>query len=131
MIYTLDASALMAFLLKEKGDLKVKAILKTESKPFIHAINLLEVKYKIKQKHSDKWPEIKKLVDKLPLTVTELTSPKITDYACYLKSKHALSLADSIGLGLAKFMGNIFLTADRRELEVIAKTEKVKIEFLR
>lgn len=131
MIYTLDASALLAFLKKENGYQKVANTFNVESKPFIHAINLLEVEYKIKRHYPERWEPIKKRIDKLPLTVTQLISPKITEYARYLKSKHALSLGDSIGLGLAKFMGNIFLTADRHELEKIAKDEKVKIEFIR
>lgn len=131
MNYTLDASALLAYLKQEKGYDKVKKVLKENGKPFIHAINLLEVEYKIKAKMPSLWKNIKKRLEKLPLTTAQLLIPEITDYARHLKATYALSLADSIGLSLNEFLGTTFLTADRQELESIKKQEGLKIEFLR
>lgn len=132
MTCVLDSSALLVIIKKETGSEKVEAVLSLKPEPLIHAINLFEVHYKVKQMFAE--PLNRRTMawlKKAPVTVVELLSPQITDYGRYLKSKHHLSLADSIGLGLAKFLDYPFLTADRRELELIAKTEKVKIEFLR
>ncbi len=132
MTYVLDASAILALIQSEPGGETVKKVLKKKPKPFMHAINILEVEYKLRRKQPKALAEKSiRWLKKAPLTVAEVLTPQITNYSRYLKSKHNLSLGDSIGLGLAKFIGYPFLTADRRELEPIAKSEKVKIEFLR
>ena len=129
--YTLDASALMAFTQKEKGYEKLKKILKNSPRPFMHSINFLEVEYKSKMKFPHLWPQSKKVFKHLPITIAQLLTEEITDYSRYLKTKYHLSLADSIGLAFSKFADTTFLTCDHHELEVIAKNETVKIEFLR
>lgn len=132
MSYVLDASALLALIQNEKGGDKVEAILGKKHKPFIHAVNLLEVEYKLKRQHTKSSAEKSiRWLKKAPLTIAEVLTPQITNYARYLKSKYPLSLGDSIGLGLANFLDYPFLTADRQELAPIAKAENLKIEFIR
>ncbi len=132
MTYVLDASAILALLKKEKGYLKVKKILAAKPKPFVHAINRLEVEYKLKKFYTgQKLTEMMSWMKRAPMMTVELLTPEITDYARKLKTDYSLSLGDSIGLALAKWVGYAFLTADRQELIPIAKSEKVKIKFLR
>lgn len=132
MTCVLDASALLALIQDEKGGEKIKTILEKKPKPFIHAINILEVEYKLKRKHPKLSAEKSiRWLKKAPLTIAEVLTPQITNYSLYLKSKYHLSLGDSIGLGLANFLGYSFLTADRHELAPIAKAENIKIEFIR
>ncbi len=133
MTYTLDSSAIIALLGQESGHQIVEKALATTPKPFIHAINFLEVDYILKKTHPKKiYQDLRKILESFPLTVAELFTPEITDYARYLKTKHKLSIADSIGLALSRFMDTTFLTSDRHELEIIAKNEPhLKIEFLR
>lgn len=132
MSYILDSSAILAVLRKEKGAEKVEKALEQKPQPLMHTINHLEVRYKTKQLFPGERGE-KCLIwlKSAPFTIVELITPQITDYAQHLKSNYHLSLADSIGLALAKFMNYPFLTADHHELEPISKTEKVKIEFIR
>lgn len=129
--YTLDASAVIALLNKEVGNEKVGKILEKKPSPFMHAINALEVDYNLKKNYPQPtYKELKSIFRNFPITIAELINSDITDYAEYLKAKHRLSIADSIGLGLSRFLGTTFLTKDRHELEAVAATEDVTIEFL-
>jgi len=133
MTYVLDASSLLALIQEEKGaDIVAKTFNNKAQPPLIHAINLLEIEYKLRRKHPEKYIKATmKWLKETPITVAEVLTHQITDYARYLKSNYHLSLADSIGLGLAKFMDIPFLTADHHELDIIAQKENVKIEFIR
>ena len=132
MSYILDASAILALIKKEKGYKKVDASLDEASPPFIHAINKLEVEYKLKQIYSPKGAkDLLEWIEETPIVTAEFLGKEITDYARYLKTNYPLSLGDSIGLGFSKFMNLPFLTADRHELLPISKKETVHIEFFR
>lgn len=121
----------MAFLYEEKGYEKVKKLLEGALKPFMHALNVLEVQYKTNRKDKKSALKNKRILSKLPLNVVHLTDDNILNYACHLKSEYELSIADSIGIASSRFLKTTFLTADRRELEPIAKAENLNIEFIR
>lgn len=131
MTYTLDASALLAYLYDEKGKEKVKEAFTQKFKPLMHAVNLLEVEYKSKKKMGLDWDKVKKRLSKLRFNTVHLLGPEVMDYARHLKSTYHLSLADSIGLSTSELLETTFLTADRQELAPIQKKEGLKIEFIR
>jgi PIN domain nuclease of toxin-antitoxin system len=104
-IYILDACSLIAHFVKETGFEKILKLLKNAADEKIvlqmHKVNLLEFYYDIYKR------------------------------AGRLKASCRLSLADAIGLGTAITVKGTFVTADRHEISLIEKQEKMPILWFR
>jgi predicted nucleic acid-binding protein len=131
----LDASALIAFIKKERGYKEIeKLFLLAESKGsslFIHQINFIEFIYKCHQIFE--LPEFNKIIGDLQtplLGVMNYMDADIGFYAGHLKSEYHLSLADAMGMACAKVMKGRFWTADKALLS-IAEKEKIELRIFR
>jgi predicted nucleic acid-binding protein len=135
MINILDASALVAFIKKEKGYEKIeKLFLSAESRKesvFMHHVNFIEFLYKIRQIFTrNKCNEIISDLQTPFFGVMNYSDSEIGFYTGYLKSEYRLSLADAIGLAYAKNMDGRFWTADRLLLPV-AEKEDIAVNLFR
>jgi len=131
----LDASALLAFLKKEKGWENIEKLLSSSQKNgtsvFIHALNFVELIYKCEQIFGPK---------KTHQIIADLQSPflgiinyldtDLTLFVAHLKANYHLSLAEAVGLAHTKIMNATFWTADNA-LEDIAKKEKISFQSIR
>lgn len=131
----LDASALLAFIKKEKGYEKIEKLFidaeKSGSSLFISQINYIEFIYKIRQNYNTK--QFNNIVADLQsplLGIMNYFDAEIGFYVAYLKATYHMSLADAIGLASSKIMKGRFWTADRALAE-IAKKERIELQLFR
>jgi len=131
----LDASALIAFIRKEKGYEKIeKLFLDAEKRHvsiFIHQINFIEFLYKIEQIYGH--DTFRKIIADLQspfLGVMNYMDSDLAMYCGHLKSKYHLSLADATGLSYSKIIEGVFWTGDRALLPV-ATEEKIELQLFR
>lgn len=131
----LDASALIAFIKKEKGYGEIEKLFldaeKMNNSLFIHQINFIEFIYKMRQIFS--LNEFDRIIADLQTPLLGVMNYMDTDlafYAGHLKSEYHLSLADSMGLACSKIMKGRFWTADKA-LSPIAKKESIDITLFR
>jgi len=135
-IYVLDASALVAFLLKETGGEKVLDVYKNAVtgtiRLLINKINLLEVYYGFYRVHG------KAMADKMTAAVKASPIEIVSDIddALYmeagrLKASYKISLADSFALAQAKVTNGILLTSDHHELDAVDANEPIQFLWIR
>jgi ribonuclease VapC len=112
----LDASAVLAFLLAEPGEDRVKDALLSES--MMTTVNFAEVvtKYVLRGATA----EARKLQDQLPVTLIAVDEELALDAALIaaITKPYGLSLGDRICLALGRRAARPILTADRQWLHV-------------
>lgn len=137
VIYVLDACALIAFLDKEEGwdkvrDLLTQAALSTKTKVFMSAVNFIEVYYdRLRLPDSGKAGKFLQFAFASPVIVINDISWTEIDEASRLKSLYPMSLADAIGVALAKSRGAFFVSSDHGELDAVDEREDVPFFWLR
>lgn len=124
----LDASAILAFLLREPGQDRVMEALLTE--PQMTTVNFAEVVSKYVLRGAAAQGE--RLRDELPVLFVPVDEDLALRAALMVAvtRSHGLSLGDRICLALARRTGLTVLTADRAWLEV-AGTLGVTVESIR
>ena len=124
----LDASALLAFLLNERGKERVAEALMDE--PRMTTVNFAEVAAKYVLRGAK--DRAATLADRLPITLVSVDEDLATRAAMMADVTRAagLSLGDRICLALGQRSGQTVLTADRAWLDVADKVGAV-IEVVR
>jgi predicted nucleic acid-binding protein len=135
MMEILDASALIAFLRKEKGYLVIKDLLndaiKNKYSVFLHQINYIEVVNRSLKLLGE--TETKNILAAFPQTLIGIANymdDALASIATSIKSSYHLSMADAIGLAFAKKVDGRFWTADKA-LKPIADREKINLKLIR
>jgi predicted nucleic acid-binding protein len=134
VIYTLDASAIIAYLRGEPGADIVSAILSDPTHVCVaHALNLCEVYYDF-YRASGETAAGEAMRDILSLGV-QLRSDLSIDFwqtAGALKATvRRISLADCFAVTLAQAVGGTLLTSDHREFDPLAKQGVCAFAFIR
>jgi predicted nucleic acid-binding protein len=134
-IYVLDACAVIAVLLKEKGydligELYEKAA-RNEIQMIMHRINLLEVYYKIYHKISPITADdtINKITQS-NLNILPDLDDQIFKHVAYYKHSYEISFADTFVLASSKKYNGTIVTADH-EFDPIEQQEKIPILWFR
>lgn len=129
MSYVVDASALLAYLRRETGRDRVRAVLPTQ--PIVTSVNLGEVAHRLTLMH---WPrdEILSVLTDLPLTVVVVDRQLALEagLAAAVAKPYGLSFADRVCLMLAKHLDLPALTSDQKWAEA-ADALGVKVELIR
>lgn len=131
MRYVLDASAVMAYLRGETGAERVEAILSRPSSDIaMHAVNLLEVYYKIASYGGETAAaEAMDDLDVFGIRIHEKVDKPLRLRAGFFKSRYPfLSLADSICIALAEQTRASVVTSDRPFANV---KDGVKLDLIR
>jgi PIN domain nuclease of toxin-antitoxin system len=129
----LDASALIAFLRGEPGADVVEGYLGPENSIYAHALNLCGVYYDFMGAAGEVSAE-NAIQDILLLGVQERgdMSPDFWRSVGKLKADYRrVSLADCCGLTLTGSPGAVLISADRHELEPIARASVCPVKFIR
>jgi PIN domain nuclease of toxin-antitoxin system len=116
MTYVLDTSAVMAFFLDETGAEEADRILRqTEYSCHIHAVNWIEVFYKMREKGND--AAARSAVDELNrygVTVVDVAVETFRLRVAEIKIAHPfLALGDCFAIGLAGWLQGEVVTADK------------------
>jgi ribonuclease VapC len=122
MIRVLDSHALLAFLEKQPGYEKVRALLVSalESQTFLlmTSVNYGEVYYiTMRECGREKAEEIERIVRTLPIEIVEADWPLARE-AARIKAAHKMSYADCFAAALAKSRRGEVVTGDR-EFEAV------------
>jgi PIN domain nuclease of toxin-antitoxin system len=134
MKVVLDASALIAFLRGEPGaDVVERHFERQAHSLYVHALNLCELYYDFFRAAGEASAE-SAVQDILLLGVRERNdmTPDFWRAVGKLKAEHRrVSLADCCALALAGSLGATLLSADRHELEPLARASVCLVEFIR
>lgn len=130
MKFVLDASAIIAYLRDEPGADRVAELLVRPSVIHVHAVNLLEVYYKLVAFGGDlAASEALDELRSLGFVLHDRIDDKLTLRSGFFKSRYPfLSLADSVCVALAETLRATTLTCDRPFANV---QDKVDVELLR
>jgi predicted nucleic acid-binding protein len=131
--YVLDACAMIAFLRRESGAEMVEQLLRAPRNVCMaHAINLCEVHYQFIRSDGEATADgaIATLLD-LGLMTIEMLDDSLWRDASHLKAANRLSLADAVGLALARSLNATFVTSDHHELDALADAGVCRIRFIR
>jgi PIN domain nuclease of toxin-antitoxin system len=134
MKVVLDASAMIAFLRGEPGADVVEHYFEPQAHSlYAHALNLCELYYDFFRADGEASAE-SAVQDILLLGVHERNdmAPDFWRAVGKLKAEHRrVSLADCCALALARSLGATLLSADRHELEPLARASVCLVEFIR
>ena len=134
MNIVLDASAVIAFLRGEPGGEVVQSYVSRRSDTlFIHAINLCEIYYDFMRAFDESSAETA-VTDLFRLGVRERDDLDAGFWRAVakLKAEHRrVSVADCCAVPLAQRAGATLLSADRHELEPLARGSVCSVEFIR
>ena len=136
VFYILDACAIIAFLLKEPGGDKIRALFrsaeKSEVQIFLHNLNLLEIYYGLRRSFGEVSSSVRlDYIKHLPIRfLPEIGGDSFIE-AGRLKASYKISLADAILLSEASVLGATVVTADHHELDAVEKVEPIKFFWIR
>ena len=132
MRYILDAYAVVAWLEKEKGYLRVVELLgkahKKELKLAMSVVNFGEVFYRTAKMHGIE--EAKRVEGRLRILPIEIIAPleeRLVMHAAYLKAQYPISYVDAFAAALTEQEKATLLTGDPDFKRV---EKKIKIEWL-
>lgn len=133
MIYVYDSSALLAYLNEEPGGDIVGELLADETiTHYIHAINMLEIFYRIAR--LDDVLVARNAIADLRTTLLQERADLDAAFwedAATLKADHVVALGDCCGLALARRLGAEFVTADRGDMKTATAAKVCKITLIR
>ena len=133
--FCIDACALIAYIKNEEGADIVENVFDRaaagDAVVYMSAVNLSEVIYNFRPEKTDAemnvlWQRIRNL----PVTIVREIADTIINTAAFLKSRNKMSLADSLGLAVAKEFGAAFVTSDHTELKPIPQHERISFLWL-
>jgi len=130
--YILDACALIAFFNGEKGAELVYVALGNNNGIYISIVNVYEIYYDMYRRGGEeKANELLAEIEKLPLTIIEEVNRDVIKYAAFFKVNFSISLADSIVLGLGKYLKASIVTADHHKFDSIEDKKMVNFYWIR
>ena len=135
-IFVLDACAMIALLREEDGsdvveDIFVKA-LEENVTIRMNKLNLLEVYYDtFRLYNKETADELFENATNLPIQIIPEISDDVLKEAGRLKCTYRISLADSVALAEASISGGSLLTSDHHEFDIVEKSEKINIHWIR
>lgn len=135
MMEIVDASALLAFIKKEKGGELINKLFEDAAAKkysvFIHQVNYIEVTKKLLKFFGE--DETQKVLANLQqpfFGVSNYTDDRLAMHASWIATRKNISLADAIGLAFTKIMEGRFWTADTALKEVAAE-QKIHLQLIR
>lgn len=120
-VFTLDSSALLAYLIGEPGSAIVGGLLlDPQARRLAHTVNLVEVAYHVERVSgaAARGAALEALKAD-GVTEKRTLSASFALRVSHLKSLHRMALGDAFGLALALHTGGAFVTADRHELAAL------------
>lgn len=137
MIVVLDASALIAFLRDESGAAAVEAMLvsaalESEGLCYVHLLNVIEVFYDTHRQTGEAAAQLAlaEMASAGVITRADMDDALWQDAARLKSTFRRVSLADCLGLALARRLDADFLTGDRHELEALQSAGVCSITFI-
>ena len=135
MIYVTDACSLIAYVRQEPGwELVAEALSSPDTTTCLaHAVNLMEVFYDFHRALGEDGAQdvIRDLLDVGLIAREDMDRPLWEDAARIKANHRRVSLADCLGLALARRVGGAFLTSDHHELDADAVRALCPIRFIR
>ena len=133
MNYALDAGAMIAFLENEPGvEVVVEALTEPGSHCYAHLINLAEIYYLyFREGGVSLAEEALQTLEEAGVVLREDHDSPFWKEAALYKGQHAMALPDAFCLALARRVGGVLLTTDRKELGPLAPLGYAPIRFLR
>ncbi|MDR1589712.1 MAG: PIN domain-containing protein [Oscillospiraceae bacterium] len=134
--YVFDACSLIAYINDEDGADIVDRLLSEAFSGGVATqmgkVNLLEVYYGVLRDFGlSQAEEVLKEISAYPIQIIHDISDSVFREAGKLKARYKLSLADALALGLASVSGDILVTADHHEMDIIEQQEKIKFLWIR
>lgn len=128
----LDASGALCWLLDEPGARRMDAVLADDQRTLIHAVNLLEVRYRLLRLNAVLAEAALTMLLATGVEVDRDLSDGLLTVAASLKTTYApIALGDTFAVAAAIRRDATLLTTDRGELEKVAAAGACQIEFLR
>ena len=136
MKYVVDASAMLAYFLDEKGgDIAGDYIRKCEQldiKLYLTKFNWYETYYTLCRRiGGERAHELFAVVVQSPIEIIEEFHYFVFHEAVRLKVGYKMSLADAIGVATASIMDVPFITSDRGELDAVDRNESIEFVWIR
>lgn len=127
-VFTLDSSALLAYLIGEPGGSLVSGLLlDPQARRLAHTVNLVEVAYHVERTSgAAAWGAALEALRADGVTEKRTLSPAFARRVSRLKSLHRMALGDAFGLALALHTGGAFVTADRHELAALCSLYPIR-----
>ena len=131
--YVIDACALIAYLRKEKGGDKLRALLKDSyNRFFMHSVNVGEVYYdSLRVSGKETARELFGDIAKLPINVIWTLDILFIELVGKYKTSFRVSYADSFVLSLAERGGGIVISTDHHEFDAIENAGVLAFYWLR
>lgn len=131
--YILDACALIAFLRKEKGNEKLRELLKDKSCTFfMHAVNLGEVYYDtLRHTGEEKAKELFDDISRLPVRIIWSIDIPFLELTGKYKTSFSMSYADAFALALAEREEATVITTDHKEFDPVEKAGVLMFYWVR
>ena len=132
-LFVLDACALIAFLNDEKGADVVAGLFSRRQTVFMSALNVFEVCYDAARAtgNDDVGTVLFQDIRTLLLILVEQIDAPLISSAIKFKTRHRMSVADAIALGLANIRGAALVTADHHEFESVEKSGAARFLWIR
>jgi predicted nucleic acid-binding protein len=135
MIYILDACALISFLAKEVGGVRVKELFERAAAEkitiCISIVNLVEVFYHfIRNDGESEAVEIMRELDSFPLVVIDTISRAVYREAARFKVRYSISLGDVFLCATAKTLSATVVTKDH-EIEAVEQDENLSVLWIK
>jgi PIN domain nuclease of toxin-antitoxin system len=133
VIYILDACAAIAYLRDEPGAETVDDLLSLEPPScYIHAINLCEVYYDFLRASGEKVASASmEDLRSVGLIIRNDMDEAFWRQAGHYKVAYRMSLADAFLASLAERFDAEIVTSDRKELEPVAQSGALRVNFFR
>lgn len=127
-----DASAVVCWLDGEPGATRMVAILETDELQLLHAVNLVELRYRYLRRGERHLLRALQTIEAGGILVDRTMSNNILQAAAQLKATQTpIALGDTFAVALAIVRGATLVTTDRGELQKVADADLCEIEFLR
>jgi len=132
MIWIVDASAIVCWLMAEPGARRIIEILGGDDPVLLHAVNLVEVLYYFQRRSERALALALQRIQASGIEVARTMDDALLGRAASLKAERApIALGDTFAVALAAQRGATLLTTDRAELGKLEGAGICAIECLR
>ena len=135
-VFILDACALIAVLVMEKGAENIRNLFQQAADQqvilIMNKFNFLEVYYRIYRAYGKiEADNLLDIMKQMPIVINEVLTDDVLKEAGRLKVSYKLSIADSIAVAEAIINKGSLVTSDHHEIEPVEKNEKISITWFR
>lgn len=129
----LDAGAFLALVKREKGGDQMRQLLRRHrGETWIHAAQLLEIYYGIRQGFGvERAERVWDVADKCGLRPRNDLDRNFLRDAAHLKVAHKMSFADSFAVALARRLDCALVSTDHHELDAVSAASVCDVIFIR